>query len=70
MTAVGAAVLADMGFYPELREAALPMRRVLSRRADGTKLLDLDVHAAARAASGGWLVDDSGKKLTWQAGVG
>ena len=52
----GAAVLAELGFQDALRGSALPMKRVVSRRAGGMKLLDLDVHGAMREGAPEWLV--------------
>jgi salicylate hydroxylase len=54
----GAAVLARLGLGDTLKAAALPVRRILSRKADGFELLDLDVRSLVLAEPA--LVDDSG----------
>lgn len=49
----GAAVLSRLGLGPEIAEAGQPMKRVVSRRANGMELLDLDVEATMREQSEG-----------------
>ena len=49
----GAAVLSRLGLGAEIAKAGQPMKRVVSRRANGMELLDLDVEATMREQSGG-----------------
>lgn len=54
----GAAILSRLGLGEQLKEAALPVRRIWSRKSNGFELLDLDVDALVRSEPS--LLDGSG----------